>query len=122
MVTERRETSAIPPVTRHGPPAGPPSRGPPPPHALSIAPAGRPHRPAVVVAGHRQVGHRPVHPPVLAEPIRPPRFPRVVVAAVSMNSPGSMLRTNRPGRKRYSVPNLLRVRAGRSAAHRTPGR
>ena len=28
MVTERRETSAIPRVTRHGPPAGPPSRGP----------------------------------------------------------------------------------------------
>jgi hypothetical protein len=71
---------------------------------LSICPladrlAERPHWPTEVVAVHRQVCHRLVHPPVLTETIRLPRLPRVVMP-VGQVLPFDERRIDRPARRR----------------------
>src|SRR4051812_36459192 len=46
----------------------------PPPAVGSLLPQ-RPNRPTEVVPIQREVGHRLMRPPILTEPVRPPRLP-----------------------------------------------
>ena len=75
------------------------------PLALLVPLPQRPHRPAEVVAVHREVGHRLVHPPVLAEPVRLPRLPRVAVP-VRPVLPLHERRVDRPAHRRRAQRRL----------------
>src|SRR3954470_25006147 len=54
------------------------SRSPLPPPAVGPLLPQRPNRPTEVVPIQREVGHRLMRPPILTEPVRPPRLPRVL--------------------------------------------